>query len=316
MEAHFRICFLFVVFGFLGVNAQVCDISALSIDPMLLIDGVTPVGPYSAYTLIFFTCTSTYMSNLPEFNMCQGSDTWMTSPEDYTCSAPCSADEWSSFTATVTSGQYITTDNAYEHNTVISLSCAEGSIEGSDIITCQDGSWIPSRQSIRCNLCGTTGLSLAPMLLIDDVIPAPSYPIFDLISVSCQTTYMSKFGNFNMCLESGWITPLQDYECLAPCDPGTWSSVDASVIIGQYFASNNVYEHNTILEFSCSAGSLEGPAITACQNGAWSPATDSVQCKQPCDSRSLLSRQELTITVMLLTLPVCTHLIHFHQLLV
>lgn len=56
--------------------------------------------------------------------------------------------------------------------------------------------------------------------------------------------------------------------------------MDASLIIGQYFASDDVYEHNTILELSCSAGTLEGPAVTACQNGTWSPATESLQCKR------------------------------------
>lgn len=68
------------------VSPTDCDISGLALDPMLLIDGATPVGPYSAFTPRFFTCTTTYMSNQPEYNMCLGTNTWITSPEDYACS--------------------------------------------------------------------------------------------------------------------------------------------------------------------------------------------------------------------------------------
>ena len=70
----------------------------------------------------------------------------------------------------------------------------------------------------------------------------------------------------------------------APCAPDSWSSVTVTVSSGEYFTSEDVYEHNSVLDFSCSSGTLEGASSTACDNGAWSPDASSVTCNRKLNS--------------------------------
>ncbi|XP_063965778.1 uncharacterized protein LOC129276083 [Lytechinus pictus] len=134
------------------VNVSVgCDIIGLTLDPMLLIDGALPSGPYIASIPVFFTCQTTYMHALSDFNMCNGPSGWLTSPENYDCLAPCPKDTWSNVDVTLTTGQYFSSDGVYEHNSGLDFSCSVGTLEGTSTTFCEDGNWSPDASSVKCN---------------------------------------------------------------------------------------------------------------------------------------------------------------------
>ncbi|XP_030843414.1 mucin-5AC-like [Strongylocentrotus purpuratus] len=135
---------------------------------------------------------------------------------------------------------------------------------------CTEIGWLPDISDKACYdpVC-TLPTDLDPDIIVNPL--KDDYILDDFILLYCPPIpYATRGTAFSLCIDGKWDPNISDNACYAPCDPPA-VSVPVTYTLSTGLYRSERYTHDSVLEFTCSSGLLDGPAGLACIDGSWNP---------------------------------------------